>query len=546
MRVSKVGEADAIVRGRACYDRRSWVEAHDLLAREDARSPLAAQDLERLAWSANLTGQKDEFARLMERLYQVQLDAGDEERAARTAFWLVFHLSFMREPARAGGWLERAQRLVADRDCVERGYLLLPVAQRSLLAGDFHTAGEAATTATEIADRFREADLSAFARCLHGRTLLQQGRVSAGLALLDEAMVAATTGELAPIVTGVIYCVAIASCHQVYAVDRCREWTAALARWWEAQPSLVPFSGECHVLRAEILQIGGAWHEAIDESRRASERLAPTRDQGTAGDAYYQQGEIHRLRGNYSEAESAYRKASELGREAQPGLALLRLGQGRLADAASAIRAVLHGTQDRLMRARLLPAYIEIVLASGDVADARQRCDELEQIAGVFQTDVLGAMAAHARGAVELADGHPAAAMGSLRRAFHVWTDVGAPYIAARLRVLIGLACRALGDNDTCRLELELAKEVFERLGAGPDLAALQIPGGRKDPRSGLSARELEVLRLVASGKTNRLIAKQLFLSEKTVDRHVSNIFLKLNVGSRAAATAYAYEHGLM
>jgi DNA-binding NarL/FixJ family response regulator len=300
------------------------------------------------------------------------------------------------------------------------------------------------------------------------------------------------------------------------------------------------------------MQIAGSWPEAIEEARRAVARVSREIDWQANADSLYQQGEVHRLRGDFAAAEQAYRGASELGREAQPGLALLRLAQGRTADAVNAIRGALHAARDRLHRARLLPAAVEIALAANEADEARKACDELEEVAASFGTDVLGAMAAHARGAVALAGGEAEAALEPLRRAFRVWHEVGAPYIAARLRVLLARACRALGDRDTATLELDLARAVFQRLGAAPDLAALdktvaapEAPAAGSTPAN-LSRRELEVLRLVASGKTNKLIAKQLFLSEKTVDRHVSNIFVKTNVSSRAAATAFAYQHGLV
>lgn len=541
-------KADEIERGRDAYRRQAWGEAHRCFAAADGKAPLAGPDLELYALSAALTGRDDDHIALMDRLYRVYIDAGEPIRAARWAFWLGYRLASMREMGRSGGWLARAERLVEKTDCVEKGYLMLPAIHRLVAAGDADGALAAAAEAAAYGDRFGDPDLSAFARCFEGRVLLRQGQVARGLALLDEAMVAATGGGLGPVLTGLIYCTAIACCSQLYVMDRAREWTAALAGWCAAQPDLVPFSGTCLVHRAELMQLGGSWPEAIDEARRVSERVLRAVDWQANADAHYQQAEVHRLRGDFAAAERGYRSASELGREAQPGLALLGLAQGRAADAISAIRGALTASTDRLQRARLLPAVVEIALAAGDVAEARRASSELAEIAADFGTEVLGAMAAHAQGAVELAEGRPDAALEPLRRAFRVWHAVGAPYIGARLRVLIARACRALGDQDTATLELDCARRVFEQLGAAPDLAALDAPApaaGRDTP-AGLSPRELEVLRLVAAGMTNKAIAKQLFLSEKTVDRHVSNIFTKTNVASRAAATAFAYQNGLV
>jgi DNA-binding CsgD family transcriptional regulator len=236
------------------------------------------------------------------------------------------------------------------------------------------------------------------------------------------------------------------------------------------------------------------------------------------------------------------------GREPQPGLALLRLAQGRSNAAAAAIRRVVSATRDRLQRARLLPAFIEILLAVGDIPDARGACRDLEDIAKSFHTAVLAAMAADARGAIELAEGDAQAALGSLRCAWQVWQHIEAPYLAARVRVLVGQACRALGDVEGAALELDAARTVFKQLGAGPDLARIESLSQETaiDHPAGLTRRELQVLRLVSTGKTNKVIASELSLSEKTVDRHLSNILTKLNVPSRSAATAYAYQHKLI
>jgi DNA-binding NarL/FixJ family response regulator len=537
-------------RGRAAYAAKAWADAYAALSRADETAPLAADDLDRLAWSAGLTGNDDGYLRAMERVYQARLDAGDPLAAARAAFWLGLRLRLLGEAGRGNGWLSRAQRMVEGKDCVEVGYLLLPTIRGHEMAGRFAEMGAAARRAIEIGDRFREADLSAFARALAGKAALRQGRIDEGLALLDEAMLSATTTDLSPLITGLVYCSMIASCHQIYAIERAREWTRVLAAWCEAQSQLVTFTGTCAVHRVEILQIGGAWGEAIEAARNTAERVgdaARGEAYEAAGDALYQQAEIHRLRGETAEAEAGYRAASEHGCEAQPGLALLRLAQGRTADAVAAIRRVLAATSDPLKRVRYLPATIEILLAAGDGDGARNAAQELEAVAAAFKTDILGAMAAHARAAVAVAEGQPEAALEPLWRALRTWQEADAPYIVARIRALLARACRDAGDEDAAAVELDLARKTFAELGATPDLAALEAPKRRGDARPhGLSPRELEVLRLVATGKTNKAIARELHLSEKTVDRHVSNIFTKVNVASRAAATAYAYQQRLV
>jgi ATP/maltotriose-dependent transcriptional regulator MalT len=311
---------------------------------------------------------------------------------------------------------------------------------------------------------------------------------------------------------------------------------------------MVAFTATCLVHRAEIMQLHGAWRDAIEEARRACQRASRESDQTPLAAAFYQQAEVHRLRGESRAAEEGYRRASQAGWEPQPGLALLRMGQGRIDAAAAAIRRVLSATTDRLQRTKLLPAHVEIMLAAGDIEGARAACRELEEIAGGLETGGLGALAAHARGALELADGDPRAALDSLRRAWRIGQQLKVPYVAARARLLMGLACRALGDDDGGALELDAARATFQQLGAAPELARIDALSRRVSPGHPrtLTSRELQVLRLIATGKTNKAIAATLSLSQKTIDRHVSNIFTKLDVPSRAAATAYAYEHRLI
>jgi DNA-binding CsgD family transcriptional regulator len=554
------GAADAVQaleRGRAHFERHEWDDAFAALIVADQATPLGPEDLDRLAWSAGLTARDEELVATLERLYHYYHDARDHQRAARAAFWLGFRLLARGETARAGGWLGRADRLVAQHgeDCVEQGYLLLPAGQRQLHAGNAAEAHDAAARAAQIGERFGDIDLVAIARNLQGRALLSEGKVAQGLPLMDEAMVAATSGELTPVVTGIIYCTAISSCQRVYALDRAREWTSALASWCDAHPQLVAFTANCLVHRAEILQISGAWPEAVEEARRAAERCVRDVEREARGHAHYELAEVHRLRGEYAQAESAYRDASREGVEPQPGLALLRLAQGDRDAAAGAIRRVVDATSGPFPRTRFLPAHVEIMLVVGDLDAARAASRELDETAAAFDVDVLAAIAAHARGAVQLAEGDARAVLDPARRAFAIWQRIGAPYLAARLRVLVARACIALADGEGARLELEGAREVYERLGALPDLAtvdalfaklAAESGEGKPSPNHGLTGRELQVLRLVASGRTNKAIARELALSEKTIDRHLSNIFAKLEVPTRAAATAFAYEHGLV
>ncbi len=546
--LSRVAPIRDIERGRSCFQQRQWEEAFEALRRAGSNGPLAREDIDRLVWSAALIGNDDAFLAALERLHQVCVAAEDPRLAARAAFWLGFRLLSLSAPGRATGWLARAQRHLdgAGERCAERGYLLLPVIIRHLGAAENDAAAAVAHEAAAIGELCKDVDLVALTRNLEGRALLRQGRLEPGLALLDEVMIATTSGELSPMVTGIVYCNVIATCGQIYALDRAREWTAALASWCDAQPQLVTFTGECLVHRCEIMQLRGAWPQALEELRKICEHLDKAADQEVHGDAFYQRAELLRLRAELADAETAYRLASRNGREPQPGLALLRLAQGRHADAVRAIDRVLATTSVRWRRASLLPAFIEIMLAAGKLGKALAACDELGEIARVIGTEILSAMAAHARGAIRLADGDAKGAVEPLRHAFAVWHRVEAPYLAARIRVLLSRAFRALGDVDGADLELENARQAFAQLGAAPDLAALDNPAPRSPDHHGLSSRELEVLRLVASGKTNRAIARDLFVSERTIDRHVSNVFSKIDVSTRAAATAFAYENGLV
>ena len=537
-------------RGRESYERRAWLDAYEALTHADEATHLGAEDLELLATSAYMVNREDDFANALERAHRLYLDAGNAVRAVRCAFWMGVRLATRGEMAGASGWFGRGQRLLEreDRDCAERGYLLIPVLLQHVAAGDPEAACATAADAAEIGERFGDADLVALAVHEQGHALVRQGRVDEGLRLLDETMVSVLAGELSPIVTGLVYCNVIAFCQEVYEVRRAREWTAALTRWCERQPEMVAHTGLCLLHRAEIMELGGAWQDALEEARRATERFAQGSNQTAVGQGHYRQGEVHRLRGELTAAEQAYREASRCGWEPQPGLALLRLAQGNTDAAAAAIRRVSGETEDPLKLARLLPAYVEIMLAEGEIPEARNAARRLDEISGGYKGGVWAALVARARGVVDLAEGNARHALIALRHAWQVWHGLDAPYEAARVRVLIGLACRALGDDDAAALELAAARGVFAELGAASDLSRVELlaPGVASSEAHGLTPRELEVLRLVAAGTTNKGIAAELVLSERTVDRHVSNIFAKLRVSSRSAATAYAYEHQLI
>jgi DNA-binding CsgD family transcriptional regulator len=534
-------------RGRTAYEQRAWKGAYEAYSRADRVAPLGGDDLELFATSAYMLGLDDEYLSLLERAHHAHLEAGETLRAFKCAFWVGINHALRGEMGPAGGWLGRAHELGGDEDSVERGYLLMPLVFQHEAAGDFTAAAAVAGDAAALARRFGETEGLAMTLQAQGSMLIKAGRVKEGLALLDEAMVAVAGGKLSPIATGIVYCGVILACQEAYEVRRAQEWTAVLSRWCEEQPELVAFTGRCLVHRAEIMQFHGDWGDAFDEARRAGERLARSFNRAAAAQAFYRQGELHRLRGEFGPAEDAYREASRFGWEPQPGVALLRLAQGRRDGAAATIRRALDEAVQPLRRANLLPAYVEIMLAADDVDEARAGCDELEEIAAPYESAMLAALVAHARGALELAAGDARSALVSLRQAGQTWQELDAPYDAARAQVLVAEACRALGDDDTAALELAAAREAFAELGAAPDLARLDsIAGGAAGKAFGLTPRQLEVLRLLAAGKSNREIAAALVVSEHTVARHVQNIFATLGVSSRTAASAFAFEHGLV
>jgi DNA-binding CsgD family transcriptional regulator/tetratricopeptide (TPR) repeat protein len=534
-------------RGRKSFEQRAWAESYRLLQAADRDAPLTPDDLERLAIAAHLVGQDIDCEAFIARAHQAFLDRGDCEGAARAAFWLGFTLMGRGAIAPASGWFARAGRLLDERqlDCVVRGYLLIPVAIRCIGQGDPAAGLTAFSDAAEIARRFVDHDLTSMACHGRGRALIRLGRIAEGAALLDEAMASVIAGEVTPLVAGDVYCSVLEGCQETFDLRRASEWTASLAQWCTTQTDLVRYRGECLQYRAEVLQLRGQWKEAARDAQSACELLM---SRPAAGAAFYRSGDIHRLRGEFTKAEEAYARAHEHGRKPQPGLSLLRLAQGQIAAAAAAIRSVLLDTKVRIRRARILPAAVEILLADHDIAGARAASAELSEIALAFGAPMLTAASAHATGAVLFAEGDIEGASTSLQQACEMWRQLEMPYDEAQTCVLLASVCEKRGDEDGRRLETETARRIFAQLKSEPDLARIAGQSNRTShQRTGpLSEREAQVLRLLAAGKTNRAIADDLFISERTVARHMSNIFEKLGVSSRTGATAWAYQHNLI
>jgi ATP/maltotriose-dependent transcriptional regulator MalT len=530
---------------REAFARHSWLEVYTLLT--DAAADLDADQFEMLAVAANLIGRDQDSVRAWERAYAEHLRAGRPDRAAASACWAALVLLLRGEMAQAGGWMTRAERIVedlgADVPVAAQGMLLIPAAIAAVSTGDAETARDVAGRIVSIANSVDEPDLLAFGRLASAQAALVAGDIAGSMRLFDEVMVSVTMGDVSPIPSGIIYCAVVDGCVEACDLRRAAEWTEALRRWCDDQPDLVPYRGQCMVHRSQVLLAQGSWAEAATEADRACERLTDPLHPAL-GLAHYQRGELHRLRGDLDAAAEAYRDASRCGHDPVPGFALLRLAQGDADGAVRATKRMLDEHGFGAARSGLLAAAVEVRLATGDTSGGRELAGELASLAEATGTEMLAAWAAYARGTVLLAAGDATSAIGALRAACKAWRDLQAPYEVARARFQLGLAYRATGDGDAADLEFDAARATFETLGACVDLA--RIASVAPATPGVLTERECEVLRLVAAGKTNREIAAELVISEHTVSRHLQNMFMKLAVTSRAAATAYAYEHHLV
>lgn len=535
-----------IERARDAVKREAWAEAYGELAAADP-SDLTPQELDALAEAAWWLSKTDESIAARQRAYVGSVAAGDAEHAASMAARLSIEHFIRGDPAVGAGWLMKAQRHAEEvPEGIGHGFLLIVEATVARFSGDLSKARELSGRAAELGLRFREPNLLAMAIHTEGMLLILEGETERGVALLDEAMASVVSGQLTPYFTGIVYCNVIGTCLEIADVRRADEWSEAARAWCESLPPESPFPGMCRVNRAEVARLRGAWSEAEAEAIRASEELMRFDPMGAA-QAFYETGEIRRRMGNFAGAEECFARAGEIGFDPQPGLALLRFSQGKPAAALSALTlAVSTPRESRLQHARLLAALVDVALAVPDQDAAASATDHLSELAAGSGASILEAMAATAAGAVQTARGDAPAAVDSLRRAGGIWRHLRLPYEAARARMLLGLALRAAGDEDDAVLEFRSAIGGFDRLGALPDRDAVTalLPGTTALP-GGLTSRQVQVLRLVAAGKSNREIATELVISEHTVARHLQNMFAKLGVSSRSGATAFAFEHDL-
>lgn len=545
--VSAVGLVDDLAQARTDYERGDWTAALDIWSDLEPNE-MSGDDLHAAALAAYLLGRREASVDFHQRGFARYQQAGSAAGALRCCFHLAVIFGSGGEHALESGWTTRAEQLLADLDddAVEHGYVALLHMYRHLGSDNLPAATLAAAAVAAAGRRHRDHDLLAFGLSCQGRLAIFAGRIADGLALLDEAMVGATAHELSPVVFGHVYCAAIEGCQEIADFGRVAEWTSALHRWCLTQPGLVAFTGQCSVHRGQLMRVHGAWSEALEEFASAIERYRRAGFLAAAGLAECERGDVLRQRGEFDAAETAYERSSEHGFDPQPGLALLWSALGANDAAVAAVRRLVAEASDPVTRCRLLPAAVDVLLSAGALDEARAVTVQLDEVARQIGTEALQAYAAFASGTVELAAGDAAGALPYLRKARHLWAQAHCPYEGARVRLMTGRALTALGDDESARKELAAACATFRELGANPaaeQAGHLLWPGGHP---GGLTGREVEVLGLVASGRSNAQIAAELVLSEKTVARHLSNIFAKLDVESRTAAAAFAFAHRLV
>jgi ATP/maltotriose-dependent transcriptional regulator MalT len=540
--------SDRLDAGRAAIAAQSWQDAADLLEGELDDPAAEAERLELLAEALWWLGRMEDCIAAGERAFRLHEQRGDQRAAGMAAVWLYERHSMRCRPSIGTAWLQRARRALADDErCVEHGALILREAELAHGAGRLDDAMAVAQRALALGRDLGSRDVEAEALQAMGRILIERGQVHEGLAHLDEAMLLAVEGRLGPYSTGKVYCSLIGACEDVGDLRRAAEWTEATTTWSARHPFAL-FPGVCRLHHAAVLDRRGAMAAAERELSRACEELLGSH-LANAVAAYREVGDIRRRLGDLDGAEAAFARAEELSGGACWGTALLRLAQGQVDQASTILSGCLEGQANPLSRARVLPAVVQVGIAAGDLDAARRAADELEATAAAFENPHLVAAAATARGRLRLAEQDGPGALASLRAALAAWTELEVPYEAATARTLLAQAQRESGDEAAARTSFEQARAEFDRLGAALEAGSAGGPGssGRDGPSAaGLTGRELEVLALIAGGSSNKDIAAALGLSVKTVSRHVENIFTKAGVSSRAAATAFAFEHGLL
>ena len=538
----------ALDQAREAYASHRWDAAHEGFAAVAATAELDTPDLAAFADAAWWLGRTDESLELSEQLYRRCLQGDQAPVAARLAVEIGFLWLIRGEQRIGAGWISRANRLLADApECPEQGYLGYLAAFDALTSARFDEARGIAQNMQGLATRFDDPTLGAMGLVLEGIAAVRSGEVADGLALCDEAMLPVYAGDVVPNWAGNLYCLIMALCFELADIERARAWTDATERWCDQFSNAAMFTGICRVHRAQLLHLEGAWDQAESRAAQACRDLADMNVEVVAA-GHYEIGELRRVRGDDDGAEQAFARAHALGRDPQPGLALLRLAQGDAVTARTSLETALAATDPPLPRVPLLTALADVAEASQDRDLAGSVAAELAVIAGSFSTPGIQARAATAAGVAHLLADEPDQALATLREACRTWRSVGGRYETARAQVRLARALAAIGDADASTRERQQARATFEELGARLDLDHLAATGhvtARTAP-GGLTDREVEVLRLVADGATNAAIAEQLTISERTVERHVSNIFLKLDVSSRTQAARFAFEHGLV
>ena len=540
---------DTLQQALAGYEKAQWLEASRLF-QEVGTEQLPPQDLVRLSICGAMAGDRNLFDSAMEGAFNRYRDNSDVRATARCAFWLGMEAMRRGEHGRGGGWLGRSAQALEDaqEDYPERGLLLIPAGLQALGQGEPQKAYELFSRAQEIGIRHNDPDLRALGTLGRCQSEVETGWVEQAIPALDGLMLDITSPGVSPIVVGIVYCAAVELCRELFEIGRAQEWTHALNSWCNSQEGLVMFRGQCLVYRSELMQFEGAWDSATEQAALARERLSAPVGDPAVGAAYYQIGELQRLRGNYAEAEASYRDASEHGHNPEPGMALLSSAQARHDDAVSAIQRALNEPHSQAKRIRLLLAAVEVSINAADFEMAETSLAELNEHHVKSGPPLMLALVHRATAALHIARDQPAEALAEARAAEKLLAQYTSPYDSAQVKTLLGRACELMGDHRTAEIELSAARKIFEELGATPELAMLgagELGKPGEPAQHDLTEREAEVTKLVASGMTNMMIADELVISEKTVARHLSNIFTKLDISSRAALTAYAYEHGL-